>query len=337
MFNCNPERSPKSKLDFQHITPKMPLTVATIVRAAGSRRLAAESGEFVVKRYSKLLAALAILVVGISDISAQDNCKTVTGVSGVTPCLLSNSYVSAVTCPNGSTCGSVAKASALGLTTFNGQTGWHDYSPTSTTQSKVPLTYLNNLSTTVGAGVTFAFSGTSSLRIGNGTTNNLPWLNPTNNNGYYLAASSNSPTITMTFDDSSCDNSNCIAQFSLYWGSVDSWNTITFTPTSGSPISLTGAQLATTFGWTLGQNDTASYVLNFEVPTNDPLWTTVTLSSSYPAFEFDNIAWESVLGTTNGPVPIPSGTTPEPGGILLLATASAAVAERLRRTLRSRS
>ncbi|MFZ1133770.1 MAG: hypothetical protein WAN69_02410 [Candidatus Korobacteraceae bacterium] len=274
---------------------------------------------------------LAVLAVAVSDISAQNNCKTVTGVSGVTPCLLSGTYVSAVTCPNGTTCGSAAKASALNLTPFNGTTGWHSYA------SGSAATYLNNLSTSIGAGVTFALSGTSSLRLGNGTTNNLPWLNPTNDNGYYLAASSNSPTITMTFDDSGCDNSNCIAQFSLYWGSVDSWNTITFTPTSGSPISLTGAQLATTFGWTLGQNDTASYVLNFEVPTGDALWYEVTLSSSYPAFEFDNLGWESVLGTTNGPVSIPSGTTPEPSGMLLLATASAAVAERLRRTLRSRS
>ena len=274
---------------------------------------------------------LAVLAVAVSDISAQNNCKTVTGVSGVTPCLLSGTYVSAVTCPNGTTCGSAAKASALNLTPFNGTTGWHSYA------SGSAATYLNNLSTSIGAGVTFALSGTSSLRLGNGTTNNLPWLNPTNDNGYYLAASSNSPTITMTFDDSGCDNSNCIAQFSLYWGSVDSWNTITFTPTSGSPISLTGAQLATTFGWTLGQNDTASYVLNFEVPTGDALWYEVTLSSSYPAFEFDNLGWESVLGTTNGPVSIPSGTTPEPGGILLLATASAAVAERLRRTVRSRN
>ena len=267
------------------------------------------------KKYSRLLAILALLVVGISDVSAQDQCNSVSGVSGVTPCLLSGNYVIAVTCPNGSTCGSAANSSLLSLTPFNGTGGWHSYS------SGSAATYLNNLSSSIGAGVTFALSGSSSLRLYNGTTYNLPWLNPTNDNGYYLAASSNSPTITLTFDDSSCDNSNCIAQFSLYWGSVDSWNTITFTPTSGSPISLTGAQLATTFGWTLGQNDMASYVLNFLVPTGDPLWTTITLSSSYPAFEFDNIAWESALGTTNGPVSIPSGTTPEPGGILLLASA----------------
>jgi hypothetical protein len=197
---------------------------------------------------------------------------------------------------------------------------------------------LNTLSTNIGAGITFALSSGSSLHDGNGTLQNLPWRNPTNDNGYFLSASTSSPTITMTFDDSSCDNSNCIAEFSLYWGSLDSWNTITFTPTSGSPISLNGAQLATTFGWTIGQNDTASYVLNFEVPTNDALWTTVTLSSTYPAFEFDNIAWESVLGTSNGaPVPLPSGTTPEPGSILLLATASVAVAERLKRKLNSLS
>ncbi len=311
----------------------MPFTAVSVVRAAGSRLLAAESGEFVVKKYGRLLAVLAVLVVGGSDISAQNNCKTVTGVNGVTPCLLSGTDVSAVTCPNGTTCGSAAKASALSLTPFNGTTGWHSYTST----SGGAASYLNTLSTNIGAGVTFALSGTSSLRLGNGTTNNLPWLNPTNDNGYYLAASSNSPTITMTFDDSSCDNSNCIAQFSLYWGSLDSWNTITFTPTSGSPISLTGAQLATTFGWTLGQNDTTSYVLNFEVPTNDALWTAVTLSSSYPAFEFDNIAWESVLGTTNGPVSIPSGTTPEPGGILLLATGIMTVAGRLSGAVHSRS
>jgi hypothetical protein len=301
--------------------------------AAGSRPLAAESGEFLVKQYGRLLAALAVLVVGISDVSAQNKCNSVSGVSGVTPCLLSGTDVIAVTCPSGGTCGSAANSSALNLTPFNGTTGWHSYS------SGSAATYLNNLSTSIGAGVTFALSGTSSLRIGNGTTNNLPWRNPTNDNGYYLAASSCSPnctpTITLTFDDSTCSNSNCIAQFSLYWGSLDSWNTITFTPTSGSAISLSGSQIATALNLpTPGQNDTASYVLNFEVPTNDALWTTVTLSSSYPAFEFDNIAWESVIGTTNGaPVPIPSGTTPEPAGLLLFATGIASVAGRVRRKI----
>ena len=300
-------------------------------------------GEFVVKKYGRLLAVLAFLVVGISHLSATtmpENCVGVTGVSGVTPCLLSGTDVIAVTCPGGGSCGSAANSSALGLTPFNGTTGWHNYTSGSATT-------LNNLSTNIGAGVTFAFAGESAIRIGNGTLNNLPWLNPTNDNGSYLAASSNTSTITMTFgmDDGTGTNTctGCISQFSLYWGSLDGFNNISFTPWGGSAITLNGVQIAAALGLGTrlpvpGQYDPYSYVLNFEVPTNDTLWSTITISSSYPAFEFDNIAWEAVVGNSNGaPIPLPSGTTPEPAGLLLLATGIVGAAGRVNRTLRSRS
>jgi hypothetical protein len=282
-----------------------------------------------VRHRRRLLVALAMLVVGTSDVLAQIKCVPVSGVSGVTPCLVSGTYVIPVECPNNQTCGSGANSSVLGLTPFNGTTGWHNYS------SGSAATYLNNLSTSIGAGVTFAMSGVSALRSGNGTLSNLPWLNPTNDNGYYLAASTSTSTITMTFgvDDGTGTNTctGCISQFSLYWGSLDGFNKISFTPWGGNAITLNGVQIAAALGLGArlsvpGQYDPYSYVLNFEVPTSDTLWSAVTISSSYPAFEFDNIAWETVIGNSNGaPIPIPSGTTPEPSGLLLFTTAMVSV------------
>lgn len=284
---------------------------------------------------SKWLVAVAVLIVWVSDLSATSNCPPVT-IGGLTACWAQGSDIQSVPCPNGQTCGSIA-TSVLVPTTFNGTTGWHNYAPSAATTAQQ---YLNNLSTSSGAGITFALSANSNLQEGSVVDS---WRAPTADNGYYLETSGNSPTSTesvmMTFgsDDGNGGCTGCLNQFALYWGSLDSWNTITFTPWSGSAISLTGMQIASGLELgTLGQNDTASFVLDFQV-ADGHYWKSVTLSSTYAAFEFDNIAWDPV--NCNPCAPTASSfsenaapaAVPEPSSLILLCTSILGAAEWRRR------
>jgi hypothetical protein len=89
--------------------------------------------------------------------------------------------------------------------------------------------------------------------------------------------------------------------FGLLWGSVDTYNTLSFYNGATLVGTITGSQVTPSATGDQGANGT--YYVNINA---DP-FTSVRFTSSQYAFEFDNIAWGSK----------PIGT-PEPGSLALL-------------------
>jgi hypothetical protein len=136
-----------------------------------------------------------------------------------------------------------------------------------------------------------SFAGTGV--ISQGTTPNVsaaPFINPgVPDPGLYLAVTG---TETVTF-------STPKTEFGLYWGSVDSYNSISFnfngpgtTGTDVSPLIANGAQTTLT---------SAGYILFTDLAP----FTTVTISSSTPAFEIADL---QTNGTSSTP-PVPEAST----------------------------
>ncbi len=96
--------------------------------------------------------------------------------------------------------------------------------------------------------------------------------------------------------------------FGLYWGSLDTYNTISFASTLGAPAhSFTGSDIAAIAG-IAATGDTGpggSFYVNFFFTGGDS-YNAVTLSSSIRAFESDNHAF---------------GKIPEPASLALLGSA----------------
>ncbi len=92
--------------------------------------------------------------------------------------------------------------------------------------------------------------------------------------------------------------------FGLYWGSMDSYNTLTFLDGSTVVATITGGDVAA--GGNANGNQsllgTNNYVNLFDLPNYDK----VVLSSTNPNFEVDNVAFGAV------------STVPEPGTLALL-------------------
>lgn len=175
-------------------------------------------------------------------------------------------------------------------------------------------------------------SANSWRRPGNSTQTDLGW---------YLTTISTSNPITIQFgtvggnSTSGYTCSHCISEFSLYWGSVDSWNTTTFKDVAGNSVSFTGSQVvqANSTPPGLGQNDTASFDYDFQlqysgVGAHPYLWQSVSFSSSSAAFEFDNIDWVTATGTTAAPLTVP---TPEPSSLAMLVIGLCGIATAVRR------
>jgi hypothetical protein len=162
--------------------------------------------------------------------------------------------------------------------------------------------------------------------------------------GYYLTTTDPNNPITIQFGKNVFQSgtgkwqcTNCISDFTFYWGSVDAWNTVTLKDASGASVTYTGAQAFGTS--TSGQNNVNSYMMEFKVQPGQLAWQSVMLSSSSPAFEFDNIAWVTsscaYVGATPCPAaPITNGTNspvPEPSAFVLLWTGLAGAGFTLRR------
>jgi hypothetical protein len=109
----------------------------------------------------------------------------------------------------------------------------------------------------------------------------------------------------------------------MYWGSVDSWNTVTFTNTSTSPVTT----------YTVSGSDLQNTAYFPCATTSKP--------TCAPSFEFDNIEWVT-CGSCSAPISgVATGfsaaaPTPEPSSLLLLGSGVWGTAGWLRRRQRSR-
>lgn len=146
-------------------------------------------------------------------------------------------------------------------------------------------------------------------RITSGSTANLTAA-PFGDTSQYLVvpsdggALSEGATLAIDFSATPVEND----YFGLYWGSLDTYNTISFTSQLGGPgYSFTGTQIAAIAG-VAATGDTGangSFYVNFFFTGGDS-YNAVELSSSIRAFESDNHAF---------------GRIPEPASLALLGSA----------------
>ena len=97
--------------------------------------------------------------------------------------------------------------------------------------------------------------------------------------------------------------------YGVYWGSADSYNTLTFRDANGVSTVYGGGGTPVP-GLVLNQN-TGQYVNFYD---SGPSWISVTYTSSGINFEFDNALINAPQPSFNGPIVI----TPEPASIALL-------------------
>lgn len=251
---------------------------------------------------------------------------------------------------------------ANGWTSMNGYQGWHNYLP-STSSPPTSLSIWLSTASNFGTGYigwTFNVSGNAQIHNNDGTALKpwQPWRPPTGDNGWFLSSPDPSK-ITMTFP-----SGYYVKNFSFEWGSVDPWNTVTFTRSDNTTTTFYACDLAlsgfkpSAFAFAYNSNgvDMSSILVNFQVPSKSPAWTAITFSNTskptgatdstckaatYPtsSFEFDNFEWKRNSGPTAslvGPASNLASATPEPSSMLLLGTGVAGIASLLRRKLRSK-
>ena len=239
-----------------------------------------------------------------------------------------------------------------GGSTFFGSSGhgFHDFTPTALYQTDPGPHSENWLNTHNNGGPTFNLCGGTTTCNGQLSQGSVAdrWRapgaplssNPTQpdpaqtDQGYYLTTTNATASITINFGTSHQSTSGnwictgCISEFVVYWGSVDSWNSIVLTDASNAPITILGSS-----AWTnLGQNDITSTVVDITRSRGQLAWKSVTFVSSSPAFEFDNISWitsscayigATICPTGSDTIETTSAPTPEPSSLLLLLTGAA--------------
>ena len=234
--------------------------------------------------------------------------------------------------------------------------GWHNYKPSTTVTAQQYLDGLYICQTTCTTShLTFNLNGSATLNMGPTSEPVNLYRAPVNDNGYYLSTPGGS-SITITFPTGKYAN-----DFEFYWGSIDSYNSITFTDIRGSTFttafsgssficsgsSTTNCFVAPNSGTTPAYNLYGA-VVDFRVLPDASNhnhiypWTSITFTSSSPAFEFDNIRWNFAACTSSpcssaviSPFGRPSAPVPEPSSMALLGTGIAGVITLLRRGLRS--
>jgi PEP-CTERM motif len=116
------------------------------------------------------------------------------------------------------------------------------------------------------------------------------WVYPTGDKNPYLGTGigSDSISISLAAVKSALGFSGNINYFGLYWGSIDTWNTISFWDGSTEVGSFTGTNVASAASSPVDFGTTSLFVNFF---ANGDTWTTIDLTSSQPNFESDNHAF----------------------------------------------
>ena len=330
-------------------------------------------GLIVMRQLSLWLGLCGILGLGTLNLAAQPPSGTVTKgtVFGSwqeyyanSPGNSTNLTAWAVTCPGASSpCGysnllSADGYSSLGPSGGSPSDGWHNYNPNTTYTGSCTgnpycnaQNYLNSLviCTTNCSGtqnLSFSLFGRALLNTGPfGSPVDL-FRNPYGDNGYFLSIPGPAGFTI------SAPSGYYFSGFAFYWGSVDPWNAVKFTPSSGPAVTVYGTDLGFSFqdpSHTIPTSTpnmdsaTIGFVPNL---STDPNWSSVTFTACsdpagslsgacYPAFEIDNLQFTlttSATASVYGPnFALSPSATPEPSSMLLLGTAIAGLALLLRR------
>jgi PEP-CTERM motif len=236
--------------------------------------------------------------------------------------------------------------------------GWHSYSPTSlyTCNSRAgsgAAFYMSNclvVCTTNCTGtqhLSFSLGSNANLTQGGTGSNVNLFREPVSDDAYYLYTPGKS-AITIT-----PPSGQYFSAFDFYWGSVDTWNSITFTDTSGNTTTVYGTDLSSSGFIISDPNHTCTsfscadvtsatigftpYCTTGQNPVCAPNWKSISFSACnssgvcYPAFEFDNLQFKLSSNLVGAPTYSP---TPEPSSMLLLGSGLGSVGVLLRRKLR---
>jgi hypothetical protein len=167
---------------------------------------------------------------------------------------------------------------------------------TATTMTVSPM---GQMTTSEAAAVTVNFTSglpagyTANCPDGNKDCGIIPagqWVYPIGDKNPYLGTGigSDSISINLAAVKSSLGLAGNVSYFGLYWGSIDTWNTISFWDGSTEVASFTGTDVANAASSPVDFGTTSLFVNFF---ANGNAWTTIDLTSSQPNFESDNHAF----------------------------------------------